>query len=158
MKVETQAISMRNNKSHGKDIMLLCKGWHDKDKYKTTKDALIAYYNKNYRYPEEYVETLSFRFINEVLLKPALQELLNDRFRFQLIDFLFKPYVFGTMNRKGLTYDEELYFRMTEFLSGLRAVEDDDTVLINTDVYWLQDSGMFIKEDNHKILIEQIIQ
>ena len=141
-------------KTHGKDIMLLCKGWYNKERYKTTKDALIVYYHKHYG-NEDINPT--YGFINEVLLKNTIQELLCDRYKNSFVDYLFKPYVFGTFNKKGLTYEEELYYRITEFISDLRVKEDDNTVIINTNDYWLKENGSEVIVDGHKILAEDII-
>jgi len=142
------------SRTHGKDIMLVCKGWYDKEKYKTTKDALIAYYHKHYGCEDIIPD---YGFLNEILLKTTINELLCERYKNSFVDYLFKPYVFGTFNRKGLTYEEELYYRITEFISNLRVKEDDDTVLIDTNAYWLKENGLEVIVDGHKVLAEDII-
>lgn len=150
-------------KTHGKDIMLLCKGWYNKEKYKTTKDALIAYYNKNYWYPNDKVKILEFRFINNVLLKPAIQELLTENFIHMFISYLFDIdgfdiWKFDDMKIKELPYDEELYYRLTGFLSRLRAKDKDLNINIDDSAYWKKDEEGNIIFDHHYFLAEPIIE
>ena len=139
-------------KTQGKDIMLLCKGWYNKDKYKTLKDALKAYYHKYY--DNEDIDP-DYGFIDRVLLKPAIQELLTDRFKHLFVSCLFDTdgfdiWKFDKMMIKELSYEEELYYRLTKFLHGLRRYENDNTELIDTNDYWLI-------VDGHKALHEDII-
>jgi hypothetical protein len=150
-------------KTHGKDIMLLCKGWYDRNKYKTLKDALIAYYNKNYRYSDDYEETLTYSFINKVLLKQAVHELLTERFTYLFVNYLFDTDAFSIwkyegMKIKELEYEEELYYRITGFINNLKGIDADGIVNINTSDYWLRDDdGNEIRKDSHRVLAEQII-
>lgn len=146
-------------KTHGKDIMLLCKGWYDKEKYKTTKDALIEYYHKHYGNEDI---TPDYGFINFVLLKPAIDELLTERFRGLFIHCLFDtdiftPWKYDRMNIKEFSYEEELYYRLNNFIHSLRSLEDDDTVLIDTSDYWLKENGLEVIVDDHRVLSEDII-
>lgn len=149
-------------KTHGKDIMLICKGWYDRVKYETTKDALVSYYNKNYRYPEDKVETLEYRFINTVLLKPAIQELLTERFTYMFVNYLFDTdafsiWKFDGMKMKELSYDEELYYRLIGFLNNLICVDHDATINVDTSNYWLREDGINVKVDSHRVLAEEIV-
>lgn len=148
-------------KTHGKDMMLICKRWYDRDKYLTTKDALERYYQEKYLLGDPLEENhLSFGFINTVLLKPAIQELLNERFKYLFIEWIFTNTVFEAINRTDVTYDEMLYHKMTGFLSQLRHFEDhSNIVVVNTDGYWLTDeNGKDIIKDSARILAEPIIR
>lgn len=154
-------------KTHGKDIMLLCKGWYDKDKYKTLKDALVAYYNKNYRYPEDYVEDLDYHYINTVLLKQAIQELLTERFNYMFIGYLFDTdgfmsWKFDRFVIKDLSYDEELFYRLCMFIDNLLLIDKNDkgdVINIDTSAYYKKDeNGNIIYDENHcRTLDEPII-
>lgn len=152
-------------KTHGKDIMLLCKGRYNTDKYKTLKDALQRYYEERYQYGEPY-DLLSFGFINEVLIRPAIEELLTDRLKYMFIDFIFSDrrvfalYNYRSFESKKLLYDESMYYRITQFLSELSCIElNSDEVLINTDDYWVKDkNGNPDFSLKHHVLIEGIIK
>lgn len=151
-----------SNKTHGKDIMLLCKGWYNKEKYKTLKDALIEYYHKYYG-NEDY--TPDYDFINKVLLKQAVQELLTDRFNGLLVSCLFDTDVadiwkFDIKHMKliDLSYEEELYYRLTKFLNKFKTNNRDGIIYIDTSVYWLKDeNGNDVMMENARVLEESII-
>jgi hypothetical protein len=141
--------------------MLLCKGRYDDDKYTTLKEALIAYYHKYYG-NEDY--TPDYDFINKILLKQALQELLTDRFNGLFISCLFETDVadiwkFDIKHMMGidLKYEEELYFRLTKFLRNLQINNGDGIVYIDTSAYWLKDENGKEIFDHHYILAEPII-
>jgi hypothetical protein len=61
------------------------------------------------------------------------------------------------MQTKELSYEEELYYRLTKFIRSLRHFEDDGTVLIDTSDYWLKEDGLEVKIDGHRVLVEDII-
>lgn len=147
-------------KTHGKDIMLICKRWYNTDKYNNTKKALEQYYSERYQYGEKQ-DPLSFSFINEVMLKPVIQELLSERFRLMFIEWVFtcRIRILETRDRASVSYDEELYYRLIGFINQLRSYEDNGDLLINTDAYWLKDDqGNEVKKDGHRILAEPIIK
>jgi hypothetical protein len=112
-----------NNKTHGKDIMLLCKGWYDKEKYKTLKDALIEYYHKNYGCEDI---TPDYGFINQVLLKPAIEEFAETNSKL-LIHYLLDDDILLKTKETDGTYDNELYNRLTIFLNMLIVKDHIDT-------------------------------
>jgi hypothetical protein len=148
-------------KSHGKDIMLLCKGWYNQEKYETTKDALNEYYYKNYG-NEDIIG--DYDAINQILLKPAIQELLTERFQRLFISCMFETDVIDYwkfdikhMNVIRLDYEEELYYRMTKFLRALQTNNGDGNIYIDTSDYWLKENGLEVKKDDHNVLAEQII-
>lgn len=141
-------------KTLGKDIMLLCKGWYNKEKYKTTKDALITYYHKEYGCEDIDPD---FNFINVVLLQPAISEFLNDNTKDQFISYIFTDSIIDVCelwdkyNKKKLSYDEELYYRLTHFIRRLKTRYYDE-VLIDTDQYFT------INNEDQRILVEPIIE
>ena len=57
------------------DIMLICKGWYNKQLYKDKLSAMQAYYDKYYTYGESQVE-LTKDFALHLFLQP-LGEVLN---------------------------------------------------------------------------------
>lgn len=148
------------DKTHGKDIMLLCKGWYDKEKYKTTKDVLIAYYHKHYGCEDI---TPDYRFINQVLLRPAVEEIMCDKFKNRFISCLIDidccdTWKIDNMKAKELSYDEELYYRLIKFLGmGLMVQDQNGNILIDTSAYWKQENGLEVKLDGHNVLAEDII-
>lgn len=141
-------------KTHGKDIMLICKGWYDDEKYKTLKDALLTYYHKNYGCEDI---DLDYDGINQILLKPAIEELLTERNHSHFINCMFNTdigdfwkYDINHINIIKLEYEEELYYRLTKFLRGMQVSNGDGCIYINTSSYFKT-----IREE--KVLKEKII-
>lgn len=57
-----------------KDVILICKGYYDKDKYLSVKDALVAYYMKNYS--DDY--DVTDEFLLNTLIRGAMIELCEN--------------------------------------------------------------------------------
>lgn len=136
-------------KTQGKDIMLLCKGWYDEEKYTTLKDALTAYYHKNYGNEDL---TPDYGFINEVLLKPVMVYEFADINPYMLMNYIFSNDLLIRMKDKEGSFDEGLYNRITTFLSNLTTKNN-----IDTSAYWKKDEDGKVIFDHHYILAEQII-
>lgn len=58
------------------DIMLICKGWYNKQLYKDKLSAMQAYYDKYYTYGESQVE-LTKDFAWNLFLKPLVSEAIK---------------------------------------------------------------------------------
>lgn len=58
------------------DIMLICKGWYNKELYKDKLSAMQAYYDKYYTYGESQVE-LTKDFALHLFLKPLVSEAIK---------------------------------------------------------------------------------
>jgi hypothetical protein len=130
--------TFNKGKTHGKDIVLICKGRYNDDNYKTIKDAIIGYYHKHYGCEDI---TPDYGFINQVLLRPAVEEIMCDKFKYRFISCLFDTdcadiWKIDKMKTKELNYDEELYYRLIKFLGvGLMVKDHDGTILIDTSDY-----------------------
>ena len=58
------------------DIMLICKGWYNKELYKGKLSAMQAYYDKYYTYGESQVE-LTKDFVLHLFLEPLVSEAIK---------------------------------------------------------------------------------
>ena len=58
------------------DIMLICKGWYNKELYKDKLSAMQAYYDKYYTYGESQVE-LTKDFVLHLFLEPLVSEAIK---------------------------------------------------------------------------------
>lgn len=58
------------------DIMLICKGWYNKQLYKDKLSAMQAYYDKYYTYGESQVE-LTKDFALRLFLEPLVSEAIK---------------------------------------------------------------------------------
>lgn len=56
------------------DILLICKGWYNKKKYKTVLDAMNAYYHKYYGNEDM---TMAKGFALELFLYPLAKEIIK---------------------------------------------------------------------------------
>lgn len=68
------------------DIMLICKGWYNKEKYKTLLEALNAYYHKHYGCEDI---TMNKAFAQELFLKPLVLEAIKRKPA--LARYIFEP-------------------------------------------------------------------
>ena len=58
------------------DIMLICKGWYNKQLYKDKLSAMQAYYDKYYTYGDSQVE-LTKDFVLHLFLEPLVSEAIK---------------------------------------------------------------------------------
>lgn len=79
------------------DIIMICKQHYDTSKYKTTLDALKAYYNEYYG-KENMV--LTTQFIFNVLIKPVVLEIIKREP--SLAMYLLQPTAFEYYNAKDI--------------------------------------------------------
>lgn len=87
------------------DVMLICKGWYNKDKYKTVLEALNAYYHKYYRCDDI---TMDESFAISLFLQPLVTEIIKSKPK--LIIYLFSP-VYGEYKTDG-DWSELLFTRL----------------------------------------------
>ena len=142
-------------KTTAKDVILLCKGWYDKEKYPTVLEALKEYYRKNYCNDME--EHLNERFILRVILIEVMREIAS-KYHDRLLGFVNGYLIYGQMlfmpDENNNDYDHQLFYRIINFLARLQ-MRGDERIEINTDEYFYDDYD----EDgvNHKKLVEDIV-
>lgn len=147
-------------KSTAKDIILLCKGWYDKEKYSTILDALKGYYRKYY-VSEIEDEILTESFLLNILLNQTMWEISKfypDRF----INFT-SQYMFGENlsikltlpEEKNKDYEYQLFYRIVAFLHNLN-MHGETLENIDTREYFYEkyDEGT---NTFHKELLNDII-
>lgn len=135
---------MENNHRLEKDIILICKGRYNKEKYKTLEDAFTAYYKKYY---DEFKENnLSESDILYIFIKPALNYILDkNNQNYGFINKLFDLSMHEKLIQYRLKEDEDmsinhiLYNRITEYISELRTKEEDGTIIFDFSEYPLDD-------------------
>ena len=144
-----------NMKTTAKDVILICKGWYDKEKYPTVLEALKEYYRKNYCNDME--EHLNERFILRVILIEVMREIAS-KYPDRLLGFVNGYLTYGQMlfmpDENNNDYDHQLFYRIINFLARLQ-MRGDERIEIDTDEYFYDDYD----EDgvNHKKLVEDII-
>lgn len=142
-------------KTTAKDVILLCKGWYDKEKYPTILEALKEYYRKNYCNGIE--EHLNERFILRVILIEVMRE-IAIKYPDRLLGFVNGYLIYGQMlfmsDENNNDYDHQLFYRIINFLARFQ-MRGDERIEIDTDEYFYNDYD----EDgvNHKKLMEDII-
>lgn len=150
-------------KTIAKDIILLCKGWYDSEKYPSRLEALKQYYRKNYCYNElstDVEKILNEGFLLEVLLRPVMWELsMNypDRFSYLISQYLFGKSLsvrLSLPDEKTTDYEYQLFYRLIAFLSNL-VMRGESWIEIETDDYFYE----FCDENGKpcKKLLEDII-
>ena len=102
------------------DILMICKGLYDQDKYKTLEDALDAYYRKYYCIPKEKLPVLSYKFMLHLWFNRCVEVFLTpDRIRSfwqnVIVDEAFQEKRW--LNADGCTeFYEVLYHRIVSWL------------------------------------------
>lgn len=142
-------------KTTAKDVILLCKGWYNKEKYPTVLDALKQYYRKNYC--DDMEDQLNERFILRVVLIEAMREIAN-KYPDRLFGFVNGYLTYGEMlfmpDETNNDYDHQMFYRIVNFLARLQ-MRGDERMEIDTDEYFYDD---YDDESNkYKRLVEDII-
>lgn len=144
-------------KTTAKDVILLCKGWYDKEKYPTILDALKQYYRIHYS--THYEDLLCERFLLKIVLLQAMQEIVKD-YPDRLISFvnsyaISEPNLFIIPDSNNRDFDYQMFYRVIYFLSNLQ-MYGEGLIGIDTEEYFIDEQ----REDGgvkHKRLIEDII-
>lgn len=96
------------------DIMLICKGWYNKELYKDKLSAMQAYYDKYYTYGESQVE-LTKDFALHLFLEPLVSEAIKRTPN--LIYYIFNR------NRNDINckdFTTEMYNRCLTLIANIR--------------------------------------
>ena len=96
------------------DIMLICKGWYNKELYKNKLSAMQAYYDRYYTYGESQVE-LTKDFILHLFLEPLVSEAIKRDSN--LIYYIFNRNQNG-INREDFT--TEMYNRCLTLIANIK--------------------------------------
>ena len=135
-------------KTMAKDVILLCKGWYDKEKYPTVLEALKQYYRV--KYSDQFEEQLNESFLLHIVLEQTMQEIVRkypDRMvGFVNLYLITKRGIWG-YNDGNNDYDHQLFERITSFLASLK-MRGEGFIEINTDDYF---EGYILNEETGKI-------
>lgn len=143
-------------KTTAKDVILLCKGWYNKEKYPTVLEALKQYYRKNYCNDME--EYLNESFLLKIVLEQTMLEIVREypdrMFKFVNSYLIVPRGILGYDNNGNQDYNYQLFYRITHFLNNLQ-MRGDGYIEIDTEEYFYDDYD----EDGVKYmkLIEDII-
>lgn len=123
-------------KTTAKDVILLCKGWYDTEKYPTILEALKQYYRV--KYSDQFEEQLNESFLLHIVLEQTMQEIVRiypDR----MVGFV-NLYLINSRNVYGCDennqkYDYQLFYKITSFLTNLQ-MRGDGFIEIDTEEYF----------------------
>ena len=96
------------------DIMLICKGWYNKQLYKDKLSAMQAYYDKYYNYGESQVE-FTKDFALHLFLEPLVSEAIKRSPN--LIYYIFNRNING-INCEDFT--TEMYNRCLTLIANIK--------------------------------------
>lgn len=135
-----------------KDVILLCKGWYNKEQYPTILDALKQYYRKNYCNDLE--DQLNESFLLKTVLIEAMREIgthYPDRLLYFINGFLmYGETLHGIPDINNTDYNYQLFYRIVNYLSKLQ-MRGDRLVEIDTNSYFYE------TRNGQKRLVENII-
>lgn len=98
-----------------KDILLICKGWYNNEKYTDILDAFNGYYHREYGC-EEIIMDKSFAL--NLFLKPTVTEM--NRFDCNIINALFMPSFNEAYNTHTNDFTNIMYDRCIIALAHMR--------------------------------------
>ncbi len=96
------------------DIILICKGWYNHDKYKSEFDALVAYYHKHYSGNFE----PSRGFIVNLFFKPTVEYILMKKENYySFINLgIFERNFLETLKDFDTDFYNVLYYRLLQWI------------------------------------------
>lgn len=100
------------------DIMLICKGWYNKELYKDKLSAMQAYYDKYYTHGESQVE-LTKDFVLHLFLEPLVSEAIKRTPN--LIYYIFNR------NRNNINckdFTTEMYNKCLTLIANIKIKKD----------------------------------
>lgn len=124
-------------KTTTKDVILLCKGWYNKEKYPTKLDALKQYYRKNYS--EDFEEYLNESFLFKAVLVDVLKW-LTLKYPDRLVKFIdgylsYGETIFWIPDETNQNYEYQMFYRIVNFLARLQ-MRGDGLIEIDTSEYF----------------------
>ena len=137
------------SKTLGKDILLICKGYYNKEKYKSVLEAFNAYYHTEYLCEDI---TMDEGFAIQLFLKPCVKEFLKER----EVNWFCENYLFKvSMHEIGLShdrmlrkkevkemsFDEVLYYRLISWLCCLQVKDYNNEWIIDLSDYHSREDG-----------------
>ena len=151
-------VVIKKAKATAKDVILLCKGWYDSEKYPNTLEALKQYYRKNYNYgSHDMDDDLNEKFIFRVILLEVMKTIAReypDRMLYFMNGFIGYVDLFFGVDQDNNDYDYQMFHRIVTFLARLQ-MRGDGYIEIETDDYFEE---ICDEEGNRcKKLIEDII-
>jgi hypothetical protein len=132
------------NRTTEKDILMICKGHCDKEKYKNLEEALDAYYRKYYGVPKKQLPYLSHKFVYDLWLKECVREFLipekKEEFIWNVLieeslkerDFLGKN-CFG--EEPVTDFYDVMYYRITKWLAMMKVKDHQGNWIIDLSGY-----------------------
>ena len=137
------------SKTLEKDILLICKGYYDKNKYKSVLEALNAYYHREYGCEDIIMDE---GFALNLFLKPCVKEFLKEReVNLFCENYLFQQSmhevgilhdrIFRKIDVKEMSFDEVLYYRLISWLCCLRVRDYNNEWIIDLSDYHTREDG-----------------
>lgn len=138
---------MNDKRCMEKDILLICKGYYNKEKYKSVEEAINGYYYKNYTYEGYYNENdmhenkdllLSHKELNKIFIIPCIKYYLS-----YLKGYIINSFCSNLFDEKSLyenqlitkDYIQDLYGNDKENSSYEELTFDD--ILFYRSIKWL---------------------
>lgn len=128
-------------KSTAKDVILLCKGWYDEEKYQSKLEALKEYYRRYYN--DDMDEFLNEEFLVKTVLADVIREIQSkykDRFVY-IINCIcnidpFRLYI-SIPDSSNENFYYQLFYRIIGCLGNMR-MHGDGLTEIDTDDYFIE--------------------
>lgn len=121
-------------KNQNLDVIMICKGWFDKENHKSIRDALKQYYMREYAMQEQFaidlyiLEVILLPVAGEYLSKTVLTCLLLSMLRLQF-DFVKKKFYVPAEGR-DTALDYVINYLIAE-IAGLTVKDADGRVIID---------------------------
>lgn len=131
-------------KTTEKDILMLCKEHYDHDKYKTLEEAMLAYYNKHYRYEENKADAISYKFIVTLWINACIKTFLNPETQNSYLLYVVNQESIHERNlrdsKDAVDYYEAFFYRAVTWLCLLDVRDKDKNWIIDLSDYFNADN------------------
>lgn len=119
-------------KTTGKDIMMICKGHFNHKKYKTVKNALEAYYRKEYRIVKEVVPDLTFFSLFSFLIKDCIKEIITVNNLNAFFENVISKVILNNFNGNNHEY---AFNTVVNWLASIKVKDQNDNWIIDLSDY-----------------------
>lgn len=128
-----------------KDILWLCKGNYDTEKYPRLEDALDFYYRKYYDVSKEYIPELSYEFMIDLWMSSCVNIFLNEKTKNSFMYYVIRnksfkeKYEIGCKN-KCKDFYEVLFWRIVLWMRLLQVKNEENWIIDLSEYHDLEEN------------------
>lgn len=131
-------------KTTEKDILMICKGYYDKEQHESLEEALDAYYRREYDVLKDELPELSYEFMFSLWCKPCIREFLIPEKIGEFYHNMIAEESFPEKNYLGVNcfnkepakeFYEVMFHRFVKWVNCMRIRDKDGNWIIDLSDY-----------------------